>query len=151
MPKPVRILLLNGCNINLLGTREPEIYGKETLPEIEKRLMESARQSGAELEAFQSNSEGDLIDKIQQARGTVDAIILNPAAFTHTSIGIRDAIASAGIPTIEVHLSNIYAREEFRHHSMIAPVCRGQIAGFGSMGYDLALQAVLRIAGVVQS
>ncbi len=147
MPKIIRILLLNGCNINLLGTREPEIYGAETLAQIEERLTQTAAVSGAQLECFQSNSEGDLIDRIQQARGGIDCIIINPAAFTHTSIGIRDAIAGVGIPAIEVHLSNIYAREEFRHHSMIAPVCRGQIAGFGSQGYDLALQAALRLAG----
>ena len=140
-----RVLLLNGCNLNLLGTREPEVYGRETLADIEQRLASLAEKAGVELEAFQSNHEGALIDRIQQARGGIDAIIINPAAFTHTSIGIRDAIAAVAIPTIEIHLSNIHAREEFRRHSMIAPVCRGQIAGFGAFGYEMALMAAIRL------
>jgi len=144
----MKILLLNGCNLNLLGTREPDVYGRETLESIVEHLQDLAARVGVELEAFQSNHEGALIDKIQAARGSVGAIILNPGAFTHTSIGIRDAIAAVDIPTVEIHLSNIHAREEFRRHSHIAPVCRGQIAGFGAYGYDLAFQAALRLAGV---
>lgn len=146
--KKARILLLNGCNLNLLGTREPDVYGQETLEEIVSRLARMADEQGVQFEAFQSNHEGELIDKIQAARGEVDAILINAAAFTHTSVGIRDAIAAVKIPTIEVHLSNIHAREEFRRHSLIAPVCRGQIAGFGAQSYELAFAAALRMMGV---
>jgi len=143
-----RILVLNGCNLNLLGTREPEIYGRDTLADIEARLAALAQQAGVEVECFQSNHEGALIDRIQQARGEVDAILINPGAFTHTSVGIRDAIAAVGIPTIELHLSNIHAREGFRRRSFIAPVCVGQIAGFGAGSYELAFAAALRLMGV---
>lgn len=144
--RPLRILLLNGCNLNLLGTREPDVYGHETLADIESRLAKMAKEAGAEFDAFQSNHEGALIDRIQEARGAVDVILINPGAFTHTSIGIRDAIAAVGIAAIEIHLSNIHAREEFRRQSLIAPVCRGQICGLGAQGYDLALMAALRLA-----
>lgn len=146
--KKARILLLNGCNLNLLGTREPDVYGQETLEEIVSRLARMADEKGVQFEAFQSNHEGELIDRIQAARGEVDAILINAAAFTHTSVGIRDAIAAVKIPTIEIHLSNIHAREEFRRHSLIAPVCRGQIAGFGAQSYELAFAAALRMMGV---
>ncbi|MCX7014065.1 MAG: type II 3-dehydroquinate dehydratase [Candidatus Sumerlaeota bacterium] len=142
-----RILVLNGCNLNLLGAREPEIYGRDTLADIETRLAALAKKAGVELECFQSNHEGALIDRIQQARGKADAILINPGAFTHTSVGIRDAIAGAGVPTIELHLSNIHAREGFRRHSFLAPVCVGQIAGFGAGSYELAFAAALRIIG----
>ncbi len=146
-PRKRKILLLNGCNLNLLGTREPEIYGRDTLDGIVARLREMARQAGVEFEAFQSNHEGALIDAIQAARGSVDCILINPGGFTHTSVGIRDAIAAVGVPAIELHLSNVHAREEFRRHSFIAPVCAGQIAGFGAQSYELAFQAALRLAG----
>jgi len=143
-----KILLLNGCNINLLGTREPELYGHDTLEQIVQRLTELAKDAGADMETFQSNHEGQLIDRIQAARGREDFILINPAAFTHTSIGIRDALSAVGIPAIEIHLSNIHAREEFRHRSLTAGACVGQIAGFGAYGYEMAFNAALRILGV---
>jgi len=139
------ILMLNGPSLNLLGAREPEIYGTTTLADIEDDLRRRASQSGATLGCFQSNHEGALIDRIQQARGKVDVIIFNPGGFTHTSVALADAIAAAEIPTIEVHLSNIYRREPFRHHSCIAPVAVGQIAGLGPYSYVLALEAALNL------
>ncbi len=142
-----KILVINGPNLNLLGAREPEVYGPETLEEINERLRELAASRGVELEAFQSNQEGDLIDRVHAARGNTDFIVINPGGYTHTSIALRDALSAAGILTIEVHLSNIYAREEFRHHSMIAPVAIGQIVGFGPMGYELAVRAALSRMG----
>lgn len=141
----MKVLVLNGPNLNLLGTREPSVYGRQTLDDIAKGLREQADAAGVELDFRQSNVEGDLVTWIQQARGTANAIILNAAAYTHTSVAIRDAIAAAGVPTIEVHLSNIHAREEFRHVSLIAPVCRGVIAGFGALSYSLALQASIML------
>ena len=139
-----RILVLHGPNLNLLGLREPGIYGHETLADINARLASQAKAASVELIAFQSNHEGDLVDRIQAARSEgVAFIVLNPGAYTHTSIALRDAIASTGIPTIEVHLSNVHAREEFRHRSMIAPVCRGVICGFGVMSYLLGLEAAI--------
>jgi 3-dehydroquinate dehydratase-2 len=139
----VKLLFLNGPNLNLLGTREPEKYGKTTLLEIEQRVRARANQLGATVEFRQSNLEGELVNWIQQAKGTVDWIILNAAAYTHTSIALRDAIAAVQVPTIEIHLSNVHAREEFRHKSLIAPVCKGQIAGFGANSYLLALEAAV--------
>lgn len=139
------ILVLNGPNLNLLGTREPEVYGRETLADVESAIQKKAKDLGLAVDCFQSNQEGILVDKIQQAKGKQDVILLNAGAYTHTSIALRDAIAGAGVPTIEVHLSNIHAREEFRHHSMIAPVCVGQICGFGSHGYLLALEAAAQL------
>ena len=139
------ILVLNGPNLNLLGTREPEVYGRETLADIEGALQKKAKDLGVKVDCFQSNTEGILVDKIQQARGQQDVILLNAGAYTHTSVALRDAIAGAGVPTIEVHLSNIHAREEFRQKSMIAPVCVGQICGFGSHGYLLALEAAANL------
>jgi len=135
-----KILVIHGPNLNLLGTRETEIYGTETLQEINSQLMEMAKEANIEIEVFQSNHEGEIVDKINNAKGDADFIIINPAAFTHYSIAIRDSIASVNIPTIEVHLSNIYAREDFRQKSVIAPVVQGQICGLGANSYYLAFQ-----------
>ena len=138
------ILLLNGPNLNLLGTREPEIYGGDTLVLIEKRLAQLAQDGGANLLAYQSNAEADLVNRIQQAaRESVDFIIINPAAYTHTSVAMRDALAAVRIPFIEVHLSNVYAREAFRQHSYFTDIAVGIISGLGSKGYELALAYVL--------
>lgn len=136
-----KILVMNGPNLNMLGTREPDKYGGETLAAINERIAERARALGAECSFFQSNIEGELVTAVQNAAG-MDGVILNAGAYTHTSIALRDAIASVSTPVIEVHISNVYAREDFRHASMIAPVCRGCIAGFGAKGYLLALQAL---------
>ena len=141
----MKILFLNGPNLNLLGTREPEVYGRETLADIEKKVRERAGKLGAEIDFRQTNLEGDLVAWIQQAKGKADVIVLNAAAYTHTSVALRDAISAVGIPTIEIHLSNIHAREEFRHKSVIAPVCRGQILGFGSASYVLAVEASVNV------
>ena len=139
----MKVLFLNGPNLNLLGTREPEVYGRETLGDIEAMVRRSAEESHTQIEWRQSNLEGELVGWIQSARGRADAIVLNAAAYTHTSVALRDAIAAAGVPTIEIHLSNIHARESFRHHSMIAPVCLGSIWGFGSDSYRLGLEAAV--------
>ena len=135
-----KVLIINGPNLNLLGTREPEIYGKTTLKDIEAELKNKAEKLNVEIECFQSNHEGEIVDKICGAKGNFDAIIINPAAYTHTSVAIRDAFAAVDIPAIEVHISNVYSREEFRHNSLIAPVVIGQIAGLGIQGYLLALE-----------
>ena len=140
----MKILFLNGPNLNLLGQRQPEVYGKTTLGDIEANVRgKAAKLSGVEVDFRQSNHEGELVTWIQQARGNASVIVINAAAYTHTSIALRDAITAAEVPTIEIHLSNIHAREEFRHHSMIAAVCRGQIAGFGANSYYLAFEAAL--------
>ena len=141
----MKILFLNGPNLNLLGQREPEVYGRTTLADIEAKVRERAGKLGAEIEFRQSNLEGELVTWIQQAKGKFEVIVLNAAAYTHTSIALRDAIAAVGVPTIEIHLSNIHAREEFRHKSLIAPVCRGQIAGFGANSYVLAVEAAVNV------
>lgn len=139
----MKILVIHGPNLDLLGKREPDIYGKTTLAQINNKLKQLAKKYKVQLDMFQSNHEGDIVDRIGSAKkDKIDTIIINPAAYTHTSVAIRDAIAACGIPAIEVHLSNIYAREDFRHTSLIAPVCKGQIAGFGSQSYYLALTAV---------
>lgn len=141
----MKILFLNGPNLNLLGTRQPEIYGKDTLATIEAAVQERARTLGVTVEFRQTNDEGRLVTWIQEARGVFQAIALNAAAYTHTSIALRDAISAVGVPVVELHLSNIHARESFRHHSMIAPVCRGQISGFGAFSYILALEAAVNV------
>ncbi len=138
----MKVLVVNGPNLNLLGTREPGVYGRVSLAEIEQRLQQLGRELGLEVECVQSNSEGALVDAVQSAAGGAAAIIINPAAYTHTSVALRDAIAAVGLPTIEVHLSNVHAREQFRQTSLTAPVCRGVIAGFGPEGYLLALRAL---------
>ncbi|HEY9879754.1 MAG TPA: type II 3-dehydroquinate dehydratase [Leptolyngbyaceae cyanobacterium] len=139
----LNIQILHGPNLNLLGTREPGIYGQQTLEMINQMLLEEARRLEVAVEFFQSNHEGALIDRIQAAIGQSQGIVINPGAYTHTSVAIRDAIAGVGIPTVEVHLSNIHQREAFRHHSYIAPVALGQIAGFGAESYRLGLQALV--------
>ncbi|MCL4516354.1 MAG: type II 3-dehydroquinate dehydratase [Firmicutes bacterium] len=139
----VRVLVIHGPNMNMLGRREPEIYGRTGLEEINSRLAEAAERLGATIKTFQSNIEGEIVTAIQQAADWADALVINPAAFTHYSIAIRDAIAAVSLPAVEVHLSNIAAREEFRHVSVIAPACVGQIAGFGPMSYILGLEAVV--------
>jgi 3-dehydroquinate dehydratase-2 len=141
-----RILLLNGPNINLLGTREPAMYGRTTLQDIESAVTATARANNppVEIEAFQSNHEGALIDRIQQSGPTAFGIIINPGGLTHYSVALRDALAATDRPIVEVHLTNIHAREQFRHHSVIAPIAVGQIAGFGAEGYLLALDYLIR-------
>ena len=142
---PMRILLLNGPNLNTLGSREPEIYGTATLADIERAVTERAAGLGADVRAFQANSEGDLIDWLQREVREADGLILNAGAYTHTSVALRDAVAACDLPTIEVHLSNIWRREEFRHESLLSPVAAGIIVGLGAHGYELAVDALGRI------
>ena len=142
----MRVLFLNGPNLNLLGTREPGVYGNLTLAQIESQVRTLAGNLGAEIEFRQSNLEGELVTWIQQSPGSWDVIVLNAAAYTHSSIALRDAITATGQPTLEIHLSNVHAREEFRHRSLIAPVCRGIIAGFGPTSYTLALHAAISLS-----
>jgi 3-dehydroquinate dehydratase-2 len=139
----LNILILHGPNLNLLGTREPEVYGDLTLAAINTRLQDYAAQHGVTLRILQSNHEGALIDALHEARAWAGGVIINPGGYTHTSVALRDAITATGLPTIEVHLSNITAREPFRHISLITPVCVGQISGLGWIGYQLALEALL--------
>jgi len=141
----MKVLFLNGPNLNLLGQREPDVYGHATLADIETKVRERASALGVEVDFRQSNLEGELVDWIQQAKGKFDVIVLNAAAYTHTSIALRDAIVAVGVPTIEIHLSNIHAREKFRQKSLIAPVCRGQIMGFGQKSYLLAIEASIDV------
>jgi 3-dehydroquinate dehydratase II len=141
-----RVAVIHGPNLNMLGKREPGIYGTKTLDNINEELDSEAKNRGVKLEFFQSNSEGALVDRIHACHGRVDGIVINAGAYTHYSIALRDAIAAVGIPTVEVHLSNVHAREAFRHVSVLAPVCVGQISGFGSYSYILGLHALMESA-----
>ncbi|MBO2520676.1 MAG: type II 3-dehydroquinate dehydratase [Firmicutes bacterium] len=139
-----RILVIHGPNLNMLGRREPEVYGRTTLAEIDEGIRAKARELGVAVECVQSNHEGVILDRIAEAPGIYDGIVINPAAWTHTSVALRDAIKGCGLPAVEVHLSNIYAREPLRHTSLIAPVCIGQVSGFGPDSYLLALEGLCR-------
>ncbi len=139
----MKILIINGVNMNMLGLRETEKYGTMTLKDLEKDLYAFSFEIGIDIETFQSNFEGEIVEKIHNAKDNFDGIVINAGAYTHTSIAIRDAISAVNIPTVEVHMTNIYKREEFRHHSYIAPVCTGQISGFGINSYKLGLEAVV--------
>jgi 3-dehydroquinate dehydratase-2 len=144
MPDRPRILVVHGPNLNQLGTREPDVYGTTTLAEIDADLESAAKEWGADVVCFQSNHEGAIIDRIQAAAGRTDGILINPGGLTHTSVALRDALAGSGLPIVEVHLSNVFAREEFRRHSYVSGVAIGVISGFGPLGYRFALQALLR-------
>lgn len=143
----IKILVIHGPNLNLLGKREPSVYGKVTLAEIDQKIKDFADKKKVKVDIFQSNHEGKIVDKIGDASGKYDILVINPAAYTHTSVAIRDAILSTNIPTIEVHISNIYAREDFRRLSLIASVAKGQIAGFGADSYIYGLEAAIKLAG----
>lgn len=142
----VAVLVIHGPNLNLLGDREPEVYGRTRLADIDKELKRLGRELAMNVQTFQSNSEGAIVDRIQRARGKCDVLLINPGAYTHTSVAIRDAIAAVNVPVIEVHLSNVYRREAFRHHSTIADIAHGRIMGFGAESYSLALRAARTIA-----
>ena len=143
MSEPTRILVLHGPNLNLLGTREPEVYGTTTLEEIDRQLALLAAKAGGEARCFQSNHEGALVDRIHEGRSWAHGVLINPGALTHTSIALRDALAGVGLPAVEVHLSNVHAREEFRSRSLISPVALGVVTGFGARSYLLGLEALL--------
>ena len=142
----MKILVIHGPNLNLLGKREPDIYGKISIKSIDGSLKKLAAAHKASLEIFQSNHEGEIVSRIQEADGMFDAVVLNPAAYTHTSVAIRDAVSAVSVPVVEVHLSNIYAREAFRHQSLVAPVAAGQISGFGAKSYELGFLAAVSAA-----
>ena len=139
----MKILLINGANLNMLGLREPEKYGNTTLQDIEATVIARGKELGADVEAWQSNHEGEIVDKIQTSKGVFDGILINAGGYTHTSVVIRDAIAAVGIPTVEIHMTNIHAREEFRHTSLISGVCIGQVVGFKELSYTLALEGLI--------
>ena len=141
----MKILLINGANLNMLGTREPEKYGAKTLADIEAEVIERGKELGAEIYPYQSNIEGEIVEKIQQARGVYDGILINAGGYTHTSVVIRDAIAAVQIPTIEIHMTNIHSREEFRHTSLLSGVCKAIVAGFGDQSYILALEGLVKM------
>ena len=143
--KVPKVLVIHGPNLNMLGMREPQIYGHQTLPEINASLQAQAKQLGLEVETFQSNHEGEMVDRIQQAHDSFDGIIINPAAYTHTSIAIRDALCMLNIPIIEIHLSNINKRESFRHASLMADIATARVSGFGAQGYQLALKGLAHL------
>jgi 3-dehydroquinate dehydratase-2 len=147
----MKIVVIQGPNLNMLGLREQNIYGPMKLDDIHAQMETYAKQSDIEIEFFQSNLEGELVDKIQECIGDANGIIINPAAYSHTSIAIRDAIKAVQIPTVEVHISNIYAREKFRHTSLIAPVCAGQISGFGPFSYHLAMVSMVQILSEIKA
>ena len=147
----MKLVVIQGPNLNMLGVREQQIYGPMKLEQIHAQMKDFAGQNDADIEFFQSNLEGEIVDKIQECYGEIDGIIINPAAYTHTSIAIRDAIAAVGLPTIEVHISNIHRREEFRKENMIAPVCASSIIGFGPFGYHLAMLGMSQIMQEVQA
>ena len=142
----MKILVIHGPNLDLLGTREPAVYGRVTIEQINSELEKLAREKKVSVEFFQSNHEGEIVDRIGQMKGKYQALVINPAAYTHTSVAIPDAVSAVGIPTVEVHLSNIYAREDFRRRSLIAPVAKGQISGFGVQSYKLGLLAAIEAA-----
>ena len=139
----MKILLINGANLNMLGSREPEKYGSTTLKDIESRVIQRGDELGTQVDAWQSNHEGEIVDKIQSAKGVYDGILINAGGYTHTSVVIRDAIASVQIPTVEIHMTNIHAREEFRHTSLISGVCIAQVVGFKELSYTLALEGLV--------
>jgi 3-dehydroquinate dehydratase-2 len=147
MAAPLRVLVVHGPNLNLLGTREPEVYGRTSLAEIDAALTAQAKAAGAELRIVQSNHEGELIDAIQAARGSAAGVLINPGGLTHTSVSLRDALVAAELPTVEVHLSNIFAREAFRRHSYVSDVAVGVVTGFGPASYRLGLEALLEHLG----
>ncbi len=149
--KPATVLVVHGPNLNLLGEREPEIYGRTRLVEIDRRLRELGKELALEVETFQSNSEGAIIDRLQQARGRVHALMINPAGYTHTSVAIRDAVLALDVPVVEIHLSNIYRRERFRHRSLLADVVHGRIMGFGPESYTLGLRAIRSLVEAARS
>ena len=149
MKKAFRVLVIHGPNLHLLGTREPEVYGRVTLAEINQELQSLGKKLGAQLETFQSNHEGEILDKISHSTNSIDGILINPAGLTHTSVALRDALLASGVAFVEVHLSNVYKREEFRHHSYLSDAAVGQVVGFGKQSYLLGLQGLIQHLGAL--